>query len=130
MPKRDYPDQIDLKVEDRVQRGDSGAFNTTDQQQAAHQLIEHWPIQFTELADEYDYTDGFYRQVLNRYFGPAESDITFEEIWEEYGTLKIFLERHEQANGTSEAYERGYDSGFEAGYEKGFEQAKKQYADE
>ena len=131
MPRRDYPDEISLKVENRVKRGDSDAFNTTDQQKAAKHLKEHWPIQFNDLADKTgEYTDGMYRRVIKEYFGPADADLTFEELWDEYGTLDQYYKRRDESEESSEAFERGLERGIDIGFEKGFEQARKQYADD
>jgi len=119
MSKRDYPKEVELKVEDRVRRGSPDAFNTEDQQQAARDLREYWPIQFKDLAEKTGrYTDGHYRHVLNAYFGPVDGELTFDEIWDEYGTMDKFYEAKEGANPeTQDAYERGYEKGFKAGYE-------------
>lgn len=147
---RGYPDEIELKVEDRVgSYSDNSSFNTTDQRTVAHDLLEHWPMQFQDLASNRDYSRQMVPNVLESYFGPVDDDITFGEIEEQYGGFEQYQARRKEGLGEIElpegvdltkreldiavkmmqdGFEDGYDKGYDKGYNRGYQDALQEHS--
>lgn len=134
MPRRKhYPDEIDLKVEKRVDRTGSNSFSTQDRLEAAEFIEAHWPIQFQQLEqlsereglnDGEGFSRSHFQNVYNEYFGPEGTDLTFDEIDDKHGSLEAFMNRQEQPRDATkdrsemtdhelEIYERGVRFGYE-----------------
>lgn len=71
---------------DAVEIVDSN-FKTTQQQEAAETIAEHWPVDLDRLVEEGDHVRVFYRRVIEQFLGPADADMTFAEIEAEYGNI-------------------------------------------
>lgn len=145
---RGYPDDIELKVEDRVgPYSDEESFNTADQQTVAHDLLDHWPIQFQDLAADKNYSRQMVPNVLESYFGPKGDDITFGEIEEDYGGYEQYKARRQEGLGQIDLPEGvdltkreldlcvkmmqdGFEDGFDKGYDRGREKGKEEGYDE
>ena len=138
---RGYPDEIELKVEDRVGgQSDPKAFSTENQQQMAHVIMDMWPATFKEMANQVPWSRKALTETFDQFFGPVGEDITFEEIEDDYGGWNWYVgaRRNDQnlteldpdrdytkreidliVRAKQEGFERGYVRGREAGYEEG-----------
>jgi len=139
MPKDAKPQRIELKRDD---------FNTELQRDVADILQERWPMDFTEFEDEYEGHEYFvnkydggpssstFQKVYRQYFGvvddPERDDRTIEEIREEYGTMKQFLDLRDrelllsqrdsaQDSGVTKEDLGIYRKGFKDGYQTAME---------
>lgn len=88
-----YPPEIECKVEMRVDRSDDNAFNSDMQHECARRLIDHWPMEFRELANQFGNSHDLYSKVYYAYFGPVNSPYTFEGIRKQWGTYRTYLRR-------------------------------------
>lgn len=149
MPKnpRGYPDEIELKVDDRVGSwSDDDSFNTETQRQVAHDLLEEWPIEFQELADGKDYSRQMVPNVLEAYLGPVGDDITFGEIEDNYPSYEDYEQMRQEGLGQVDlpddvelskreldlfvkGVQDGFEDGFQRGYERGLEHGRAQNED-
>lgn len=90
-PPRGYPKEIEQKVNDEVgSRTDPDSFNTENQYQTAMVIRKNWPAQFKEMAKEAPVSRPIVADVIEKFFGPKGTDLTFGEIEEEFGSYESF----------------------------------------
>lgn len=71
-------------------------FNTEAQEEAAKELLEHWPMGPTALADDDgpgQYSSNHYQKIRKDHLGPVEVDKTFGDLREEYGSVGDWLDQ-------------------------------------
>lgn len=105
-------------------------FNTPDQEEIAKILLQEWesgPAAYTDLSNTYPYSDSVFGNVMDRYMGPPDHDITVEEIRARYGSISNYLDarkRDDVDTDTRELSQRELDL-FKEGYREGYKDGVK-----
>jgi hypothetical protein len=88
---RGYPRTIELKVDRKVgERTDETTFNTENQLKTAEIVEKLWPATFLDIAEEAPVSRPIVGDIVEDFFGPEGTGLTFGEIEEHFGSFKQF----------------------------------------
>lgn len=133
MPKDAKLPEIEIKRRD---------FNKDKQRQMAEEMIETWekegPTSYKNLEERYGTASAsHYGNVMDRYLGPKDHDITVGDIRAEYDSVSNYLQKRKRGDIETdmneftdremgliqEFYAKGEDDGFDRGFDKGWDMA-------